>query len=278
MKLKLIVIAIITIIGVSLHSAFAQTVSFDQTTTYIRTFENQKYYSATTTGPILGLILIGLTQNNTSILGNKHDLVADLQYKKFCLQVANASNPVDADTLSLLYYTRQVGLSPSLTEKALRKAVGLDGSVIKAWVARSWEKNEVGNTFIDVLEQFSPQINKEMIDLISQPYFKTKKDSVYKNTLVTDASESLFEVYYNVRLIELAKRSVVVKLLATYGYINIPRSVSAEFRISHAPNIVILLDDVSWDEYDVEGLIHLVESKNPYYGEAALLQLQMMSL
>lgn len=277
MKIKLIVIATIVIINMSVHSVFGQNISFDQTTAYIRTFESQTYYTSTTTGPILSLILMGLVQNNTTILGNKHDLVANLQEKKFEQQVANANNPVDADTLSLLYYTRQPGLSPSLTEKGLKKAVGADGTAIKAWVARAWQKNEVGNSFIDVLEQFNPEINKEMIDLISQPYFSTKKNSIYKNTLVTYASQSLFEIYYNVRKIELAKRSVVVKLLATYGYINIPRTTSAKFRISGAPEIVIILDDVSWDEFDVEGLLYLVESKNPYYGEAALLQLQMMS-
>jgi hypothetical protein len=162
-----------------------------------------------------------------------------------------------------------------LNEKALKRIVGADGSAIKSSVARAWQKNEVGNSFIDVLEEFSPEINIEMIDLISQPYFNSKAP-IYKNTLVTYASQSLFEVYYNVRLIELTKRSVVVKLLATYGYINIPRTTSAEFRISGDPKIVIFLDDVSWDEYDVPGLQSLVESNNPYYGNAAAAQLHSM--
>ena len=273
MKTKNFVIAAIAIFGVSVTQINAQTITFDQTTALIRTFESQKYYHPDTTGPILAQILVGLVQNNDTILGNKHDLVANVAKKKLDTQAANAAHPVDGDTLSLLYYTRQAPLSPSMSEKSLRQAVGADGSSIKSSVANSWKKNEVGNSFIDVLEELNPEVNVQLIDIISQPYF-TSKESVYKNTLVTYASESLFEVYYDVRLIELAKRSVVVKILATYGYVYIPRSVTAEFRLSNSPGITILLDNVAWNQYDVPGLQQLIG--NPYYGRAAESILQAM--
>ncbi|HTK33099.1 MAG TPA: hypothetical protein VL335_00935 [Candidatus Paceibacterota bacterium] len=81
MKLKLTVIAALIIIGMSVHHVFGQSISFDQTTANIRTFENQRYYTSTTTGPLLSIIIIGLVQNNTTILGNKHDLVTTVPKK-----------------------------------------------------------------------------------------------------------------------------------------------------------------------------------------------------
>jgi hypothetical protein len=269
-----ITVAAIALIFISEPSRLiGQTVSYSQTVTLIGTFDKEKQYVESTTGPILDLIIQGMIDNDGVYLaeGLKWRLVGNISSTRVKNGAAAAEYPDDGKLLELLFYTGQ-SVPAFITDADLRSRVGGikgNGTAIKKSVESFWKNKDITTNLIECLEGYPPETAAVLVDVISRTWYSGVA-KIYENTDVSWASESLWAIYHDVREVELAKRSVVVKLLAENGYIEIPTVTYAEFIWSQGeygyakwPDIAIDLDPVTWSEADVPDLQRLLG--NPYY-------------
>lgn len=261
-----------TILCVSISRSQTYT-SYNQTMATIVSFEKMKNYGPSTTGPILASILDGMIANNCvyGYPGFKSKLL-NVSETKVLKQAVSAIDDCDGEMLALLFYTRQT--TPSwITDKNLQNRVGDHGGNLKKSVVDKWSIPELNTGLITVLEEYPPGTAAILVDIISQPYWSNPART-YELTAVSWASESLWQIYYDIRLVELAKRSVVVKLLNDFNYICVPSVTYAEYRYSGWPDKPIYLDPVYWSYNDVTDLIRLLD--NPMYCNMARYELHAM--
>jgi hypothetical protein len=84
------------------------------------------------------------------------------------------------------------------------------------------------------------------------------------------ATQSKYDVIKDVRLIEMSKNSVILRLLAQKGETELPVQTAFEFEWSHAPTIKIdLPSKVYWYKKDIPELRDLLNSKYEVYQNAA---------
>ena len=278
-----IVFAIIGLPG----QIFGQTVvSYSQTIALIAAFNKDKTYSAQTTGSTLNLIIYGMADNDYLFLseGLKFRLGQNISLAKVKLEAAGALNVYEGNFLLLQYYTRH-NIPPNLEDTALRSRVGGvhgQGTSIKVSMANMWKSRNITTNLIQCLEGFDPQTAANLVNVVCRPWYSPSA-KVYENTDPTWASESLLYIYTDVNTVEVAKRSVVVKLLAEQGYIQIPTYTYAYFTWSVQtfgyakwPDIYIYLDPVNWSASDIPSLKRLVN--NPNYSAAARSALQYLGV
>lgn len=278
-------------IGVPSSRLYGQTVSYDQTISLITAFDKEKHYGTNTTGPILDLIIYGMVDNDYYYSDNEYSYLSE-GLKKRLLHVssgkikeeaATAEYPQDGKLLELLFYTRQAAPNSFITDDDLRSKVGGKngtGASIKKSVEKFWKSKYITDNLVDCLEGYPPETSAVLADIISRTWYSDDAN-VYENTDTSWASQSLWCIYRDARLVELAKRSAVVKLLADHGYIVIPTVAYAEFWWSQGyygydewPNIPIYLDEVVWSYADVPDLQRLLV--NPDYAQWAAEQLAIM--
>ena len=261
-------------IGAATGRLMAQEESYDDVIAQIKKFENQKLYTVSNTGPMLDSIISGIIQNDGGYLceGLDRRLVGYVSAAKILKQAATAETPSDGNLLELLFYTRQAPVPVFITDVGLKGRVVQNGAAIKRAEAGFWDAKDINKTnVIQALEVYPPETAVVLVDIISRPWYQAG-GQVYENIDTSWASQSLWDIFYSAREIELAKRSVVVKLLANQGYITLPSVVYADFVYSGWPSIPIYLDSVTWSVADVPALQRLLS--NPYYSAAANAELQ----
>jgi hypothetical protein len=249
---------------------------YDQVLAQIVQFENQKTYTAATTGPMLNSIISGMIDNDSVDLseGLKRRLVGTCTGAKILKQAAAAENPADGDLLELLFYTRQNPVPVFITDADLKGMVSGNGVANVIAERAFWKNKNINQTnVIRALEGYPPATAIVLVDIVCRTWYRGATQS-YQNIDTSWASQSLWQVYYDMREVELAKRSTVVKLLAYEGYVNIPTETDAEFIWSGSPDVVIYLDPVGLSSADIPDLMRL--SSSQYYGSMAQEALQSL--
>jgi len=270
----------------------AQAPSYAETIELITQLQKEKTFTNTITGPILDAILQGLIANDGAPPGaNPEDGISDSEGLKKRLvgssstsriqkQAAAAMEGGDGRLLELLYYTAQSTVPAFMDDDTLRSQVGGKkgtGAAIKKAIAKFWTNKSITTNLIECLEDYPPAQAAVLVDVISATWYRSSAH-VYEQTTTSWASQSYWQIYHDGREIELAKRSVVVKLLAGQGYLTLPQQTDAQFIWSQGyygytkwPDIPIYWDPITWSASDVPGLIRLLG--NTHYGAAARAEL-----
>lgn len=269
---KFIVMA--TCMALSAFAMYAQNQStYNQTCALINSFESIKTYTVQTTTPLLSAILEGVVEDNCvyTYPGLKYRLVGNVSKSKLNKQSLATANWIEGDLLYLLYYSRQNGPSAKVSDKQLAQLTKDGGTKIIKWVRNQWNKKELNYGIIDTLQDYRPETACVLIDVIAQPYWSNPA-KIPELTQPTQASRDLWQIYFDARLVELAKRSVVVRLLAEHGDICIPT-------VTYAGTRPIYLDPVSgWSAYDIDGLYRILDDpfSDPWYCEMAAAKLHSL--
>ena len=250
--------------------SFVQMLTYEQTISLIQVYNAEKHYSVATNGLMLDLIIQGFIDNANDTLseGLKKRLDAGLTVAKLKQDVSVAA---DADTgalLDLLYNTRE-SIPLFISDKDLLDLVGGKkgtGTMLIKGIINYWNMYES-------LEDFEPSEATKLVEVVAKPWFNSTLP-VYETSDPSWASRSLQKIYTDARTVELAQKSVVVKLLANMGCITIPAYTEADFAYSGWPSIAINLPAVNWSVSDVPELRHL--TANSYYGEAAIVELKAL--
>ena len=272
--IKKAVFGLLSITALSIP-AFGQNLSYNQTINLITTFESQKTYSPSTTGPMLNQIIQGLAANYANdglYAGLEKRLVGSLSTTKMKLQAAGAENNADAQFLAMLYYASQSVVPAQITDDNLKSRVGKDGKGLIKAEETFWKNSNLTNGY-GAFEQYSPAMAGILASVVAMTWYQGAA-KVYENTSPTWASESLWQIYSKIRLVELAKHSTVLKLLAQEGYLDLPTFTRAHFEWSGMPDIWINLTFVHWTSNDLAELVRLLD--NPYYKPMAQRQLVQM--
>ncbi|MEI8328151.1 MAG: hypothetical protein WCG02_03380 [Candidatus Taylorbacteria bacterium] len=127
------------------------------------------------------------------------------------------------------------------------------------------------NGQLRALESYSPEEVVTIYENFSQPWFTYDNDPYSRPTW---AAVSLWYAKLDMCKAEMAKRSVVLRLLADQGKLDIPSSTSLDFFWSGAPSIFIDLSTIRWSKKDLTDLRRL--SSNPLYYEAAQRQFNLI--
>ncbi|MES2315075.1 MAG: hypothetical protein V4524_04035 [Patescibacteria group bacterium] len=269
MKKFLTITALIGLTFSVLPNSYGQTVqTYNVTCARINTFESFKFYFPETTTPMVYSILAGLVNDNCvyAYPGLKYRLVAHVSKGKILKQANGTYSQIEGRLFYLLYLSKQVtGPRANLSDKALVSLTKDGGIRLMGSVRRQWAKNlELNNSFYtDTLQDYNTNTVTVLVDVIAQPYW-VHPAKIPELTPSMFAGRALWQVYHDIRLVELAKRSVAVKLLADCGVICIPT-------VTYAGTRPIYLDPVSWSEYDINGLYRIIDdpNSNPWFCNAA---------
>ncbi|HTK33098.1 MAG TPA: hypothetical protein VL335_00930 [Candidatus Paceibacterota bacterium] len=277
MKKFFVITALIGItLGVSSNS-FGQTLqTYNQTCARINVFESFKYYFPETATPMISDILAGVVNDNCvyPYPSLKYRLVGRISKGKIIKQANATYDPIEGRLFYLLYISKQVtGPRANLSDKALVNLTKDGGVRLVGSVRRQWAKKlELNNGFYtDTLQDYNTNTAAVLVDVIAQPYW-VHPAKIPELTVSTPAGQALWQVYYDIRLVELAKRSVAVKLLNDCGVICIPT-------VTYAGTRPIYLDPVGWSQYDIPGLQRIIADNwsDPWFCNAARAKLQSLS-
>ncbi|KND49921.1 MAG: hypothetical protein AB197_00215 [Parcubacteria bacterium C7867-002] len=228
-------------------------------------------------GPMLHYILNGMVDHyGESSEGLKFRLVRNISKRKVLKMAAGASDPREGKLLQLLYATRQSPVNHFITDDRLAKLFGTAAGRITTAQTHFWKR--IDQDLIDVLEEYPPEVMEILVYVIAQPFYSGIRhpDTHYESATTSWASQSLWEVYNSFRRVELARRSLVVRLMAEEGIIEIPDRVGAHFLWSGRPTRWIYFDLPRIDVSDAPGLLRLKD--NPYYGELARAKMDRLNI
>ncbi len=233
----------------------------------------QKVVTSNTVSGAIGHIVQGLIDHHSSGGTIKRNLFlrvkASVLKKEF-----KAADPEHGELLRLLYYSKQE-VPYFITDRNLKSRVPKKGKSLRARIARNMgSKNIVSR--LHLLEDYNPQDAAALVEVIAQPWYSRSKswgDDIDPNP--SWASTSLWTIYHQARLAELAKRSVLIRLLTEEGLVPLPDSVDAYFTWSGMPNITIDLRFVHWTDKDRPELERLLT--NSRYSAFAQRQLDRMN-
>jgi hypothetical protein len=215
---KILIMAALCALACSPHPVYGQDSSYGYAINSIVEFEAAKHYTPTTTGPLLTLIFEDLVAYDGYYMseGLKKRLVGGVSKSKFSQQLNGAANLDERYLLDLLYDTQQT-LPLRLEDTTLHSEASRDGLSIKTTVKAVWSKSEIASEkLVWSLDDLDPDSAATMAYVIAEPWYSPSA-RVYEDSNPTWAAESLFEIRADISLIELAKRSAVVKLLNDYG-------------------------------------------------------------
>ncbi len=238
-----------------------------------RAINEFKWSACAPTADALPRIIRGLMDNYyyEKSEGFKRELVGNISPGKIEIMARTARCKQDGDFLRLLYITKQ-NLPPFLTYNGLEARVGKKGGPVKSVVKSFW-KNKKIKDLVGCLEDYPPEDAARLVDIICQPWYKGVQCS-YFEVYPSQASESLWDIYFDIRLVELAKRSLIVRLLGAEGMIGIPWATYAYFDCGRGVTF-IPLDKVTICTEDIPELKRLL--CNPYYGRLAGEYLEMLT-
>jgi hypothetical protein len=254
-------------------------ISYDQTMAFIRLFESERSYSPQTTGPLLSSIYAGMVENDSPAF--KPPLL-NIGWKKMATQANNASTAPEADLLYLLYDTRQV-TPPNISMQSLHARTKNNGINLIKWVQQQWNKSRLdedscGILLVNDFQDFNPSTAVCLVNIVCEPYWQNPNHTDYRQTKVSPAGQNLWWIYYNIRLVELAKRSVAVKLMADHGLIEIPTATVASFPGTAWSPTTIYLEPIQWSSADVPDLLCLLDDPwtDPWFCQAASDRLHLL--
>lgn len=182
-------------------------------------------------------------------------------FAKLCEQ----AKPEERELLSLLYFSKQT-VPYGLTDASLEWDFK-DKSVVKD-VSATFDKPEVVQR-LSILEGYSPDDLKNLFRSIVATWYDKSGGLPQGAPGTTWAAQRMMTAVENIRMVELVKRSVVLKLMFFQKDITLPTSAEAIFDWSSAPSIKINLPPPNWTKEDIPALKRLQGSKYEYYRTAA---------
>ena len=250
-----------------LSPVYAQDNSYGQAIQSINQFQAAKHYTPATTGPLFARIVDDLAfyQGYNMSEGLKKRLVGGSNNNKFNQQLNGTDSLADRNLLHLLRLTQQT-VNTNTEDATLRSKAAHNGISIVTPIKALWANKQINSDLIESLDYLDPISAMEMAWAIAYPWYSPSKP-IYENSFKTLAAESLFEIKTDMSLVELAKRSALIKLLRDNLGFYIPDEVDAQFLWSGKPSIPIYLDEVTWSSADVPELQTLLDS--PYYARWA---------
>lgn len=255
---------------------FAQAnLSYDGVISLISTFESQwKYNTPEANSVELSNIYKGMIMNNDTggSEGLKKRLVGSLSTARMKLQCSAVGDTNEGQLLALMYYTRQSPVPAFIEDTGLRSRVGKNGTGILKSEDTFWKNPEIADC-ITALEAYPPQTAAILVQVIAKTWYQGSA-KIYEDTYTSWASESLWQIYDDIRTVELARHSAVVKLLANEGLVTLPTVTYADFIYSGWQPIPIDIPPATWTGADLAELVRLLG--NPYYKLAAQRQLTNM--
>ena len=272
--MKILKAVFILSIAITIPAFGGTNLTYKQTIDLITQFQNQKIYNQATTSIMLQQIIDSLVSNYSNqalYAGLEKRLVGSSTTARIHAQTTGTTNAGEALFLNLLYYTAQSIVPTNLTTVSLRSAVGKDGSAIIKAEDSFWKNNLITNS-LGAFEYFAPDTAATLAQITCMTWYKSS-NRVYESTTATEAAENLWQIYCDVRLMELAKRSVAVKLLVQEGYLNLP-SVTYAHIGGTTPDIAIDLSFKLWTSNDLVELVRLLG--NDIY--RPLVQRQLMKM
>lgn len=222
----------------------------------------------------------GITRNEIPLDKFREDFFKKVNGKEFIDTLVKNGSPA-AKKLLMLYRT-SFFREGFVSDKALHEFVGAKRDYYKMT-----DSQHQLFPLATMLSDFFPEEGKhfEMPDRFANPeiiesfyYLEEMKPGEVKDFIPfivrvngshsnTYASEEAVEILHDLRLIELAQRSVVVKLLVQRNDLALPKSRRVEFRWSKYPTVKITYPSVYWTHEDIFRLKKLLN--NDYYGKAA---------
>lgn len=271
--LAVLAVLLATLLPATPASAQSSNLSQREILALINQLRRQRVITNATVGPTISAIL-----NGTIDLGDlesagliKRRLTAGIGKAKL-KKLAEAANPPDGALLTLLHVTSRSVMN-NLTDAGLKAAVAQRGRAVKLRTAKVFASRALTIDHLRVLEHYPPERAAEVLDVIASVAF-VRGELPYGAPDTTWASESFWEVNFEARKVEFAKKSVVARLLANLGWVNLPTEVEAEFVWSGWNPVVIDLSFERWTASDIPELTRLLD--NPYYGAAAQAQLEAL--
>jgi len=265
--LRTFIVSAVLFAGLNL-SVMAQSYPYDRTIGLIHTYTTMREYTTNVSGPILHYIINGMIDHyGESSEGLKLRLVRHLSAGKVRKMQVAALEPREGKLLRLLYATRQSPVNYFITENRLAKLFGTAGGRINTAQRHFWDR--IDQDLIDVLEEYPPKVSEILVSVIAQPFFSGIRhpDTRYETAMTSWASDSLWEVYFAFRRVELARRSLPVRLMAEKGMVEIPEHAEAYFRWSGKPSRWFTFNLPRISASDAPALIALKD--NQYYGALA---------
>lgn len=182
----------------------------------------------------------------------------------------SANNVRDKLTFELLYDTH-TRVPDNLTDANLE--VLANGSRLKSKLTSVCKAVAIAE--LRVLEQYPPTQVPALYEAMTQPWYVdgAMPWGAYSTTW---ASESYWVDYQAAEKACLARRSVVLKLLADHGYVDIPTYAIAYFEWSDAPSVIINLNFPRWITADLKELKRLADLGNQYYSAWAQSELDIL--
>ena len=207
--------------------------------------------------------LAAMVSATSSVAAAKQKLfdISEESFTKLCQQ----AKPEERDLLSLLFFTKQTVLH-GMTDGDLGS--NFEGKKIVKDVSDIFGKPEVVQK-LSVLENYSPEDLKNLFKAIAIAWYDVGGGLPEGASGITWAAERMMTAVQNIREVELAKRSTVIKLMVFQKDIELPNSAEAVFDWSHAPSVSIKLPSPKWTAEDVPTLERLQKSKHEYYRNAA---------
>ena len=142
--------------------------------------------------------------------------------------------------------------------------------------AQSSVKKDIENIFssksmqecISVLTNISPKNLSNLLSLLAKPYFVGYNP--HSSLPTTWAADSYEQVVFDITRTEIARHSIVLKLLVFNKNITLPKATYAEFRWSGMPSIKIYLSTVQLSKNNIPKLRDIIaNTKYEYYSTLA---------
>ncbi len=181
------------------------------------------------------------------------------QFEVFCA----TATPNDQDLLKILWYTKQ---EVSIGETDASLADEFAGNAVVKQVVALFDSDKVKDRFV-CLERYDTKQLKGVVNaIVNAPYVGSYLPEGAPGT--TWSSQRLKAAVQNIRMAELAKRSVSVRLLAESSGA-LPKTADAIFDWSKAKTISIDLKLPAWGSWDVPALTRIAQGQDTVLAAAA---------
>ncbi len=265
-------ILITTLIGLTfsiLPNSYGQTfdAQYNSACLTISGFHKLKAYNTPAAGQKLSGILSSLVYyqciTNSEL---KYRLLAHLSAGKLRKESLSVPNWIEGDLLALLYYSKQTGPRPNMSNEDLAALLRRKNGVTKIIdsVLKVWDKPVLNNGLVDTLQDYRIDTAIPLAYLIAEPFWNHPAQ-IPESTQTSQVSRELWQAYYELRLNELVRRSVALRLLVEHGLMAIPHE-------TYIGNVKIVLDPLTiWNQYDIDGLYRIIDDgwSDPWFCNAA---------
>ncbi|MHC4405203.1 MAG: HEAT repeat domain-containing protein [Planctomycetota bacterium] len=188
-----------------------------------------------------------------------------LDEKTFAELLSEVESPTEKQWLTLLYYTRQA-VGTGVTDAALYHWM-VDWAFMRG--VNSVLDHAAVSEHLSVLNSCAPEKAAKLSGMIAAAQYLDTPKPLGALGMTTWAAGSANGVISAVRRVELARRSVVLRLLVQEGMVTLPETVSANFSWSGVSSIPIHFPPMVWSEDDVPQLKQFLTSEHELHRKAA---------